>query len=94
MIYSPLVNILLRRILSVTPPQNLPVIKRLRNFGYVPFIANSSAMHTKNLFAPQTSDLLETLALIYLHNFHRDHILLTLKKKLSPKINEKNKKKT
>ena len=45
----------------------------------------------KNLFAPQTSDLLEKLALIFLYNFHCDHILLTLKiKKLSPKINVKN----
>ena len=33
----------------------------------------------KNLFAPQTSDLLEKLALIFLHNFHRDQILLTMK---------------
>ena len=32
----------------------------------------------QNLFAPQTLDLLEKLALIFLYNFHRDHILLTL----------------
>ena len=30
---------------------------------------------------PHTSDLLEKLALIFLYNFHRDYILLTLKKK-------------
>ena len=48
-------------------------------------------MDTKNLFTPQTSDLLENLALIVLDNFHHDHILLKLKiKKLSPKINVKN----
>ena len=48
-------------------------------------------MYTKICFAPQTSDLLEKLALIFLYNFNRDHILLTLKiKKLSPKINVKN----
>ena len=37
---------------------------------------------------PQTSDLFEKLALIFLHNFHRKRILLKfLIKKLSPKIN-------
>ena len=47
-------------------------------------------MH-KNLFAPQTLDLLETLALIFLYNFHREHGLIKLiRKKLSPKINVKN----
>ena len=45
----------------------------------------------KNLFVPQTSDLLEKLALIFLYNFHSDHILLKLKmKKLLRKINVKN----
>ena len=45
----------------------------------------------KNLIAPQTSDLLEKLALVFLYNFHGDHMLLTLKiKKLSPKTNVKN----
>ena len=90
-LYSPLVNILLKRTFSVTPLRNLPVNKRLRNFGWIPFVANSSSMYTKNLFAPPTSDLLEKLALIFLYNFHRNHILLTLKmKRLSPKINVKN----
>ena len=43
------------------------------------------------MFAPQTSDLLEKLALIFLYNFYREHSLLKLKnKKLSPKINVKN----
>ena len=52
-------------------------------------------MYTKFLFAPQISNLLEKLALIFLYNFHCDHILLALKiKKLSPKINVKNIKKT
>ena len=42
-------------------------------------------MH-KNLFAPQTWDLLEKLALIFLYNFHREHGLIKLiRKKLSPK---------
>ena len=42
------------------------------------------------MFAPQTLDLLEKLALIFLYNFYRDHISLKLKiKKLSPKINGK-----
>ena len=41
--------------------------------------------------APQTWDLLEKLALIFLYDFHHDHISLKLKiKKLSPKINVKN----
>ena len=45
----------------------------------------------KNLFAPQTWDLLEKLALIFLYNFHREHGLIKLiRKKLSPKINVKN----
>ena len=45
----------------------------------------------KNLFLPQTSDLLEKLALIFLHNFHRKRSLLKLSiKKLSQKINVKN----
>ena len=40
---------------------------------------------------PQTSDLLEKSALIFLYNFHREHSLLKLIiKKLSPKINVKN----
>ena len=75
-VYSPLVNILLWRTLSVTPLRNLPVNKRLSKlFIYV----------HKNLFAPQTSDLMEKLALIFLYNFHRDHILLKLKiKKVIP----------
>ena len=45
----------------------------------------------KNLFAPQTWELLEKLALIFLYNFHREHGLINLiRKKLSPKINVKN----
>ena len=45
----------------------------------------------KNLFVPQTSDLLEKLALIFLYNFHHDHILLKLKiKKVITEINVKN----
>ena len=45
----------------------------------------------KNLFVPQTSDLFEKLALIFLHNFHRKRSLLKLLiKKLSPKIIVKN----
>ena len=44
---------------------------------------------------PQTSDLLEKSALIFLYNFHREHSLLKLIiKKLSPKINVKNIKKS
>ena len=71
---SPLVNIHLRRTLSVTPLRNFPVNKR-----------------HKKLFAPQTSDLCEILALIFLYNFHREQSLLKLKmKKLSPKIKVKN----
>ena len=47
-------------------------------------------MH-KILFAPQTWDLLEKLALIFLYNFHREHVFLKLiRKTLSPKINVKN----
>ena len=47
-------------------------------------------MH-KNLFAPQTWDLLEKLALFFLYNFHREYGLIKLiRKKLSPKINVKN----
>ena len=34
---------------------------------------------TQNMFAPQTSDLLEKMVLIFLYNFHRDHNLQTLK---------------
>ena len=46
-------------------------------------------MH-KNLFAPQTQDLLEKLAESLLYNFHREHILLKLKiKKLLRKIRSK-----
>ena len=49
----------------------------------------------KNLFAPQTWDLLEKLALIFLYNFHHEHGLIKLiRKKLSPKINVKNIKKS
>ena len=33
----------------------------------------------KNMFMPQTSDLLEMLALIFLYNFHREHKLLKIK---------------
>ena len=45
----------------------------------------------KNLFAPQTWDLLEKLALIFLYNFHREHGFIKLiRKQLSPKINVKN----
>ena len=45
----------------------------------------------KNLFAPQTWDLLEKLALIFLYNFHREHGLINLiRKKLSPEIIVKN----
>ena len=45
----------------------------------------------KNLFVPQTWDLLEKLALIFLYKFHREHGLIKLiRKKLSPKINVKN----
>ena len=45
----------------------------------------------KNLFAQQTLDPSEKLALIFLYNIHHDHILVTLKiKKFSPKINVKN----
>ena len=43
----------------------------------------------KNLFAFQTLEVLEKLALIFLNNFHRDHILLKLIK-ISPKINVEN----
>ena len=40
---------------------------------------------------PETSDLLEKSALIFLYNFHREHSWLKLIiKKLSPKINVKN----
>ena len=40
---------------------------------------------------PQTLDLLEKSALIFLYNFHRKHSFLKLIiKKLSPKINVKN----
>ena len=89
-VFSPFVNILLRWTFSVTPIRNLPVNKRLKFWlksVYRKFFIN---VH-KNLFAPQTLDLLEKLALIFLYNFHRDHILLTLKiKKLSLKINVKN----
>ena len=47
-------------------------------------------VHT-NLFAPQTWDLLENLALIFPYNFHREHGLIKLiRKKLSPKFNVKN----
>ena len=45
----------------------------------------------KNLYAPQTSDLFEKLALIFLYIFHSEHSFLNLKiKKLSPKINVNN----
>ena len=37
-------------------------------------------MH-KNLFAPQTWDLLEKLALIFLYNFDREHGLIKLIRK-------------
>ena len=47
-----------------------------------------------HLLAPQTSDFLEKVALIFLYNFHREHSLLKLNiKKLLPKINVKNIKK-
>ena len=49
----------------------------------------------KSVCAANFGTFLEKLALIFLHNFHRNHILLTLKiKKLSLKINVKNIKKT
>ena len=42
------------------------------------------------MFAPQTSDLLEKLALNFLYNFYRKHNLLKLEiKRSSPKINVK-----
>ena len=45
----------------------------------------------RNLFAPQTQDLLEKLAETLLYNFHREHILLNVKiKKLLRKIKSKN----
>ena len=45
----------------------------------------------KNLFAPQSWDLLEKLALIFLYNFHHKHGLIKLiRKKLLTKINVKN----
>ena len=45
----------------------------------------------KNLFVPQTSDLLQKSTLIFLYKFHRKHSLLKLIiKELSPKINVKN----
>ena len=45
--YTPLVIILLRRTISVTSLQNLPVNKTLRKFCWVQFIAKSSSMYTK-----------------------------------------------
>ena len=48
-------------------------------------------MCTKICLMPQTWDLLEKLALIFLYNFHREHALIKLiRKRLSPKINVKN----
>ena len=77
--------------LSVTPIRIIPVIKRLRNLGLIQFIAKSSSIYTKNLFAPQAQGLFEKLAKILLYNFHRKHILLKLKtKKLLRKISYKN----
>ena len=77
--------------LSVTPIRIIPVIKRLRNLGRIQFIAKSSSIYTKKLFAPQAQVLLEKLAEILLYNFHREHILLKLKiKKLLRKIKSKN----
>ena len=84
-------RIFLKLSLSVTPIRIIPVIKRLRNLGRIQFIAKSSSIYTKNLFAPQAQDPLEKLAEILLYNFHREHILLKLKiKKLLPKIKSKN----
>ena len=77
--------------LSVTPIRSIPAIKRLRNLGRIQFIAKSSSIYTKNLFAPQAQDLLEKLAEILLYNFHREHILQKLKiKKLWRIIKAKN----
>ena len=47
-----------------------------------------SNLISTNLFAQQTSDLLEELALYFLYNFHCKHSLLGIKtkKKISPKI--------
>ena len=68
--------------LSVTPIRIIPAIKRLRNLGRIQFIAKSSSIYTKNLFAPQAQDILEKLAEILLYIFHREHILLKLKIKI------------
>ena len=48
----------------------------------------------KNLFAPQTWDLLEKLALIFLYNFHREHgsIKFIRKKVIAENQCEKHKK--
>ena len=71
-------KILLRRTLSVTPLRNLPVNKRLRKFGQSIY-CKIFIYVLKYLFASLTSHLLEKLALIFLHNFHREHRFLKLK---------------
>ena len=69
----------LRLPFSATPMPILTVNKRLRNLGQIQFIAKSSFIYTKKLFAPQAPDLLEKLAESLLYNIHREHILLKLK---------------
>ena len=54
--------------LSIKDLENLAEFNLLRNLQ----------LCTQNLFAPQTSDLLEKLELIFLYNFHREHSLLKL----------------
>ena len=73
---------LFRWTLSVKPLRNLPVIKRLRQKCWIPFITNSSSLYTSP-FTTQTSDFLEKLGLIFLHNFHRKQFA-TIENKVIP----------
>ena len=66
-----LVNILFRRTLSVTPLQSLPANKNFEHLAKFN-ILQTLHLYNKNLFLPQTSDLLEKLALIFLNNIHRE----------------------
>ena len=45
--YGPLLNILLKLPLSVTPIRIIPVNKRLKNLGRIQFIAKSPSIYTK-----------------------------------------------
>ena len=74
----------------VTPQRILSINKDPRKFGRIQFIAKSSSMYTKFCLRHKLLNLLQKLALSLLYNFHQKHILLKLKK-LSPKINVKNK---